>query len=184
VPTSSGSKPRIALPMVAHAALRAMMTWRLVICSGLSWRQTVQTVVSDVVPLYVQIRLTRRAHCFTGHKTGSSVRPCVTVSFLASFFCISKVTETQSANSNSSDGVSIRRPSLKNLIFLRQRSLVLFCSRLGTREYSHDRQAKKPAIIVSWDTAWSSSDTCLFASSSSTQKGSAFCCSWLGSSFL
>ena len=81
MPILLGSKPRRALPMVAHAAQRDVITWREVICSSLSWRQTVHTKVSDDVPGYVQIQLTRRAHCFTGHKIGSSVRPWMTVSF-------------------------------------------------------------------------------------------------------
>ena len=60
--------------MVAHAARRDMITLREVICSRLSWRQTVLTGVFSVVPWYDQIWLTRSAHCLTGHKTGPSVR--------------------------------------------------------------------------------------------------------------
>jgi hypothetical protein len=50
VPISSGSKPSRALPMVAHAARRDVITWREVTCSRLSWRQTVQTDVISVIP--------------------------------------------------------------------------------------------------------------------------------------
>jgi hypothetical protein len=37
----------------------------------------------------------------------------------------------------------MRSPSLKKRTFLRHKSLVRFCSRLGTLEYSQDLQAKK-----------------------------------------
>ena len=170
--------------MVAHAARRDVITWREVICSRLSWRQTVLTCVFSVVPWYDQIRLTRSAHCLTGHKTGSSVRPWMIVSCFCSFFCISNVTATLSANSKLADGVESRRPSLKNLIFRRQSSFVRFISLRGTFRYSQERQAKKPAQIVSCDIPLSSSDTCLFANSSRTINGRAFCCTSLGSSFL
>ncbi len=184
VPISSGSKPSRALPMVAHAARRDVITWRGGICSRLSWRQTVQTVVFSVVPCYDQIRLTRRAHCLTGHKTGLSVRPWMIVSCFISFFCISNVTATLSANSNSSDGVESRRPSLNNLILRRQSSFMRFISLRGTFRYSQERHAKKPAQMVSYETALSSSDTCLFANSLRTMKGRAFCCTSLGLLFL
>ena len=161
--------------MVAHAALSDPITWCDVICSRLSWRQTVQTGVSSVVPGYVQTLFTSRAHCFTGHRIGSSVRPWITVSCLLSFFCISNVTATLSANSKFSDGVEIRRPSLKNLMLRSLSSFVRFISLLGTFKYSHERQAKKAALIVSCTIALSSSDICLIASSRSTKNGRAFC---------
>ena len=138
VPISSGSKPRRALLMVAQAALSVLITWCDVICSLLLWRQTVQTGVSSVVPGYVQILLTSRAHCFTGHKTGSSVQPWMTVLCLWSFFCFSNVTATLSANSKLFEGVERRRPSLKNLMLRSQRSFVRFISCRGTFKYSHE----------------------------------------------
>ncbi len=165
VPILLGSKPRQAPPMVAQADQSDAIIWQNVICSHLSWRQTMQTEVSSVVPGYVQIWLTRRTHCRTGHKTGLSVWPWMTVSCFWSFFCISKVTATLSANSKLSNNAKRRRPSLKNLIFLRQRSFVLFISLLGTFKYLQEWQAKKAALIVSCTMALSRSVTCLLASS-------------------
>ena len=49
------------------------------------------------VPLYERIRVTMEAHIFTGHRTVSAVFHWVTVSDFLSFFCHSKVTDTQSA---------------------------------------------------------------------------------------
>jgi hypothetical protein len=171
VPISSGSKPSRALPMVAHAARRDVITWREVICSRQSWCQTEQTGVFSVVPWYDQIRLTRSAHCLTQHKNGSSVWPWMIVSCFCSFSCISNVTATLSANSKLADGVESRCPSLKNLILRRQSSFVRFISLWGTFKYSQERQVKKPAQIVSCKTPLSSSDTCLFDNSSRTMKG-------------
>ena len=184
MPISSGLKPRRALPMVAQAALSVLITWCDVICSLLSWRQTVQTGVSSVVPGYVQILLTSRAHCFTGHKTGSSVRPWMTVLCLWSLFCFSNVTATLSPNSKLFEGVERRRPSLKikKSDVAKLKKLCMFHFPSGTFKYSHEQQAKKAAPMVSCEIALSSSDTCLFANSSRTQKGRAFCCTSLGSS--
>ena len=103
--------------------------------SRTSGRISVMEFWSPVVPWYDQIRLTRRAHCLTGHKTGSSVRPWMIVSCFILFFCISNVTATLSANSKSSDGVESRRPSLNNLILQRQSSFVRFISLRGTFRY-------------------------------------------------
>jgi hypothetical protein len=120
----------------------------------------------------------------TGHKTGLSVRPLLIVSCFSSFFCILNVTAMLSANSKLADGVESRLPSVKNLILRRQSCFVHFISLRGTFKYSHERQAKKPAQIVSFETPISSSDTCLFANSSRTINGRAFCCTSLGSSFI
>jgi hypothetical protein len=116
VPTSLGLKLRQAPPMVAQADQSDANTWCNVICSPLLWHQIMQTEVSSVVPGYVQVCLTRRAHCRTGHKTGLSVQPWMTVSCFWSFFCISNVTAALSANSKLSDNSKRRRPSLKTNI--------------------------------------------------------------------
>jgi hypothetical protein len=138
VPTLLGSKPRRAPPMVVQADRSDANTWRNVICLRLLWHQVMQTEVSSVGPAYVQIRLMRHAHCRTGQKTGSSVQPWMTVSCSWLFFCILNVTATLSANSKLSDNAERRCPSLKNLIFHRQRSFVLFMSLLGTFKYSQE----------------------------------------------
>ncbi len=117
VPILLGLKPRQAPPMIAQADQSDAITWPDVICSHLPLRQFVQTEVSSVVPGYVQIRLTRHAHCRTGHKMGLSARPWMTVSCFWSFFCISKVKATLSANSKLSNNAKRRCPSLKKLIY-------------------------------------------------------------------
>jgi len=73
----------------------------------------------------------------------------MTVACLKSFFCISNVIATLSADSKMSDCVGMSSPSLKKRMFLRHKSLMRFCSRLGTLEYSQDLQAKKTAPMVS-----------------------------------
>ena len=78
--------------MVAQADLSVVITCLDIICLRLAWFQTVQTEVSSVVPEYGQIRLVSLAHDLTGHKTGSSVWPWMTVSCFSSFFFISNVT--------------------------------------------------------------------------------------------
>ena len=50
-----GLKPRRALPMVAQADLSIVITCLDVICSCLTWFQTVQTEVSSEMPDDVQI---------------------------------------------------------------------------------------------------------------------------------
>jgi hypothetical protein len=129
--------------MVAQADLSSVITCLDVICLRLARFQTVQTEVSSVVPKYFQIWSVSLAYDLTGHKTRSSVRPWMTVSCFSSFFCISNITAMLSANSKPSDGAGRRCPSLKNLIFRRQRSFVLFISLLGTFRYSQERQGKK-----------------------------------------
>ena len=56
---------------------------------------------------------------------------------------------TLSADSKLLECVGMRSPSLKKWMFLRHKSLVLYCSRLGTLEYSQDLQAKKATPMVS-----------------------------------
>ena len=85
----------------------------------------------------------------TGHKTLSSVLPWMTVSCFEKNFCISSVIATLSADSKLLDCVGMSRPSLKKQTFLRHKSLVCFCSRLGTLEYSQGLQAKEAAPMVS-----------------------------------
>jgi hypothetical protein len=76
VPILCPSKPRQALPMVAHAARRAASTWCEDICSSLLLRQTMQTDVSSIVPgYYVQIHFMRCADCKTGQWVASSIIP-------------------------------------------------------------------------------------------------------------
>ncbi len=133
-----------------------------------------QTGVSFVTPGYVQSLCTRRAHCRTGHSFASSVHPWMTVSCFMLFFCILKVIAMLSASSRLSKEAKSRCPSLKNLIFLRQRSFVHFCSLLGTLEYSHVLQAKKAAPNFSCPIALSSLVTCRSASLSSTENGRVF----------
>ena len=89
-----------------------------------------------------------------------------------------------STDSKSSDCVGMRSPSLKKRTFLRHKSLVHFCSCLGTLEYSQDLQAKKAAPMVSCVIDISVSVTWHFASSLRTANGRALCCYSLGLSFL
>ncbi len=183
-PISFGSKPRCTLPMEADAAPSAVSIWRDEICSSLLWRQIAQTGVSSVVPGYVQIQLTSRAHWKMGQSVVLSVFPWITVSCFESFFCILNVTATLSDHSKLSEGAERRCPSLENLMFLKHKSFVCFMSWQGTFRYSQERHAKKAALIVSCTMALSKSVTCLFANSLRTTKGRAFCCTCLGSSFL
>ncbi len=78
----------------------------------------------------------------------------------------------------------MRCPSLKNLVFLKQRSFVLHSSDLGTIEYLQEWQAKKAAPMVNCTNVLSSSVTCRLASLSSTMNGRAFCCFCWGLLFL
>jgi hypothetical protein len=112
--------------MVVHAALSDPITWCDVICSRLSWHQTLQKgvffcrarIISDPVhelcPLFNQAQ-----------KWVVFPRPWITVSCLWSFFRISNITATLSAN------------SVKNLMMRSLRSFVRFISLLGTFKYSH-----------------------------------------------
>ncbi len=184
VPISDGSKPSLVLLIDAHAVQSTVILCHKVICLSRPWRQIVQTGVSSMTLRYVQILCTRCAHCRTGQRFASSVLPWMTVSFFMSIFCISNVIATLSANSRLSEEAKSRCPSLKNLIFLRQRSFVCFCSLLGTLEYSQDLQAKKAMPIVSCTIALLRLVTCHSASLSSTENGRAFCCFSFGSSFL
>ena len=82
----------------------------------------------------------------TGHIIGSLVAHCVTVSFFMSFFCISKVMETQSDSLRLGDVLGMTVPFRANCILQ-----ILNCFvRPGrdTFKYSHDRQAKKKAPII------------------------------------
>ena len=92
------------------------------------------------------------------------------------FFCISNVIATLLVSSKLAEGAEIKCPSLKNLMFLRQRSFVCRSSVFGTIKYSQDWHAKNVAPMVNWLNAISNSVTCCFASLSSTMKGRAFCC--------
>ena len=106
------------------------------------------------------------------------------MSRFSSFFCISNVIATLSADSKSADCVGMRHPSLK-LMFVRHKILVCFYSRLGTFEYSHDLQAKQTAPIVSCTIKSSVSVTTWhFANLLRTENGRAFCCFSVGSLFL
>jgi hypothetical protein len=111
-------------------------------CSMRPFLQTVHTGVTNEAPGYVQILFTRRAHWRTGHKMLPSVLPCMTVSFFRSYFCISNVMATLSADSKLLDCVGMRSPSMKKRTFLRHKSLMRFCSCLGTLEYSQDLPSK------------------------------------------
>ncbi len=88
-----------------------------------------------------------------------------------------------STSSKLPDGTEIRCPSLKSLKFLKHRNFVRFMSLQVTFEYFQELHARNAALIVSCTIALSISVTCLFASSSKTVNGRAFCCTCLGSSF-
>ncbi len=184
VPISDDLNPSLALPMDVHAAQSAMIVCCEVICLSQPWCQIMRTGVSSVTLGYFQILCTRCAHCRTGQRFTLSVCPWMTVSCFMWFFCILKVIATLSKNSRLSEEAESRCPSLKHLIFLRQRSFVCFCSLLGTLEYLQDLQAKKAAPIVSCTIALLRLVPCHSASLLSTENGRAFCCFSFGSLFL
>ena len=64
------------------------------------------------------------AQSLTGHMMGSDVLHCVTVSYFLSFFCRSKVIETQSAGFNRVDVCSRMLPSLMKTMLRRQSCFV------------------------------------------------------------
>ena len=64
------------------------------------------------------------------------------------------------------------------------RTLVLLCCDLETWRYSHDLHAKNQPAMESWDIAARVSVDWLSAIAARTQCGRAFCCFFLGSSFL
>ena len=78
----------------------------------------------DVDVGYERIRWIVVAQLITGHIVSSPDRSCVTVSFFSSFFCDSKVIETQFASCRLGSECGISMLSLKNLKFLTQSSLV------------------------------------------------------------
>ncbi len=77
------------------------------------------------------------AQIFTGHRTGSAVFHWVTVSDFLSFFCRSKVTETQSALCKLGEEWLMCLPSLMKAMLQRHSSFVCRWSCFGTFTYSH-----------------------------------------------
>jgi len=124
------------------------------------------------------------AQIFTGHRTGSAVFHWVTVSHFLSFFCRSKVTETQSALCKFGEEWSMCLPSFMKAMLRRHSSFVCRWSCFGTFRYSHDRIAQKWAAATRSPIARWSSEDLSERMRRMTQRGRAFCSTFLGSSFL
>ena len=114
------------------------------------WTKTADTFVVIDDPGSDPMRFTIAAHCFTGHRKVWSVFHCVIVSDFLSFFWDSKVRETLSARWIFGLLRRMTLPSLEKAMFPRESCLVWCWSCFGTFRYSHDRQAKKKAPMVSW----------------------------------
>ena len=146
--------------------------------------QMADTRVSSVAPGCPRMRRTIAAHWRTGHSNTSPERSWVAASIRSSFFCHSKVVETQSAHSSSGWSCGISTPSRKKRMFLSLRQSVRRFSAWATLRHSHDRHAKKTAPVESWLVALWVSATADWAASFNTMMGRAFCWTGLGSSFL
>ncbi len=92
VPTSDRWMPSFVSPMATMPSLSRFATISNVMLIVLFLCRAREMGESLLVPLYVRIRLTIEAHSLTG-----------TVSDFLSFFCLSKVIETQSARFNMAD---------------------------------------------------------------------------------
>jgi hypothetical protein len=140
--------------------------------------------VSAVMLGYPLICCTIAAAAQTGQSFTLPEAICVTVSIFSSFFCLSKVHETQSENSNSASLWLMSLPSRKNLMLLSQ-SIVVHCwLAAGTLKYLQDLNAKNIARQVSWETAMESLEIVFFPISAMTHIGIAFWCFSAGSAFL
>ena len=128
VPTSDALIPNTSSPIEMTADRRACVISAEVMCSILSCLQIADTGVSSVTPGYPKMRRTTAAHCLTGHRIRSFECICVTVSCLSSFFCQSKVIDTQSAYSRKGLFNSIRLPFRKKRMLRRRRISVLLFS--------------------------------------------------------
>ena len=149
VPTSDRWMPSFVSPMATTPSLSRFATISDVMLIVLFLCRARETGESLLVPLNVWIRLTIEAHSLTGHMIGLSVFHCVTVSDFLSFFCLSKVIETQSARFNLADVWLRIFPPLMKTMFRRQSCFVCCFSALETLEYSHDRIAQKCAAAAS-----------------------------------
>ncbi len=136
------------------------------------------------VPSYGSIRVTIDAHIFTGHRMGSFVLHCVTTSYFLSFFCLSKVTETQSARCSFVEEWSRILLFLIKVMLQRQRCFVCCCSAFVTFKYSHECMTQKWAAAVRLPIAHWSSVILLERMRRMMQRGWAFCFTLFGLSFL
>ncbi len=135
---------------------------------------------SIVVTLYGRIHVIIKAHSLIGHMIGSVVLHCVTVLDFLSFFCCSKVIETQSAKCDLGDVCLVMLPPLMKAIFLRQSCFICRCSAFGTLQYSHDCMAQKWAAAASSPIACYSSVDLEKRTRRRTQTGKDSCCFFLG----
>ncbi len=136
------------------------------------------------VPSYKSIRVTIDAHIFTGHRMGSFVLHCVSVSDFLLFFCLSKVTEMQSARCSFVEERSRFLPFLIKAMLQRQSCFICRCSVFVTFKYLHERMAQKWAAAVRPPIARWSSVNLLERMRQMTQRGRVFCFRLFGSSFL
>ena len=135
-------------------------------------------------PGYFLILLTIAAASLTGHSQASCEVTRVTVSIFSSFFCLSNVRATQSANSSSLwSWLSCSTPR-KNLTFLSLCISVLRWSGFATLRYSQERMAKKIPMVASLPMACSRSVPSRWMSLLTTEIGIAFWCFSSGSVFL
>jgi hypothetical protein len=124
-----------------------------------------------------------RGRGLTGHMTGSVVLHCVTVSDFLSFFCLSKVIETQSAELSSGDEWSKILPPLMKVMFWRQSCFACCCSAFGTLLCLHNCMAQKCVAAASLPIAQRSSVDWEERMRQWTQTGKAFCFFSFGSFF-
>jgi len=144
---------------------------------------TAETGVLSSAPGYDRIRLTTAAHWQGGQRIKSPEASWVTVSSRSSFFCHSKVIETLSASLSHGSSWLSSCPFQKKRMLRRRRMSVRLFSACGTFRYSQDLHAKNIAPIESWEMACRVLVSCFFASSTSTQRGRAFCWTGFGSAF-
>ncbi len=164
---------RMRLVVISEVTLIDFFLWR-----------TRKTGEFLFVPLYESICVTIDAHIFMGRRMGSFVLHCVTVSDFLSFFCLSKVTETQSARCSFVEEWSRISPFLIKAMLQRQSCFVCCCSAFVIFKYSHERMTQKWVAAVRLPIAhWSSVDL-LERMRRMTQRGRVFCSMLFGSSFL
>ena len=130
--------PRMISPIDATNVCTADTVSFEVMCSIWPYLHTAKTGVSPVAPGYPLICQIAAAHWQTGHKSTSPDTICVTVSILLSFFCHSKVTNTQSVHSSQGLLLFNSLPFPKKHKFCNQRISILRFSAYGNFIYSQD----------------------------------------------
>ena len=138
IPMSSFLIPRIFSPNDTTTARKLDTISSEVMFSIRPYFHTTKTNVLSVAPGYPLIHRMVAAYWQTGHKSTSPDAIYVTVSFLLSFSCHSKVTDIQFVYSSQGLLWFNSLPFLKKRTFLNQIIYILHFSTCGTSRYSQE----------------------------------------------